>query len=71
VRFGRRVIDEALSEAVCAALKRWLSDLRQAVDRGPTDWRVVEPDPGVFFNDLQLWLRQLTEPPEIASSPGA
>lgn len=71
VRFGRRVIDEALSEAVRAALKRWLSDLRQAVDRGPTDWRVVEPDPGVFFNDLQLWLRQLTEPPEIASSPGA
>jgi hypothetical protein len=71
VHFGRREIDEALTEKIGAALKRWLSDLRQAADQGPADWRVVEPESGVFCSDLQLWLRQLADPPEIASSPGA
>ena len=71
VHFERRAMDKSATEAVCAALKRWLGDLRQAVAQGPTDWRVVEPESGVFFDDLQLWLQQLTEPPGIATSPDA
>ena len=76
VRFQRQPVDQSQADEILAVLRRWLSDLRQAVDQQPgrwrpDQWRVVEPEPGALHKQLRTWLCELPDPPEIASSPNA
>ncbi len=71
VRFQRQPVDQSQADKILALLGRWLSELQQAADQRPGEWRLVEPEPGALHKQLRAWLCELPNPPEIASSPNA